>query len=297
MASGLSATGLFRVWLSLLALGLLSLPAGAQQILPPPCDSQNSAHRQAVELGLEIYDAFQIRELVHSLNAGSNAAHTLTESLERTCAEVQTWTLITQANRWAQIYELEGSGLGFGNREDLAPLLDKWQVWAEAFLDEELKTQFWVGSFDNYQGRGIRVGCDSYLLPVDTGLERGSNTLAELSLALSALFDPAHGHPAADLETEDWIKQLGLSVAGIHIADGLAEITLGGQLRGIGTCGDAILEAQILQTVFQFSDIKRARISDGETNLLEIVDMSELRSPAERETFIYDRTDLNWLRD
>ncbi len=161
---------------------------------------------------------------------------------------------------------------------------------------EEPKTQFWLGSFSNYQGQGIEVGCQSYLLPVDTGLARGRNTLAELSLALSALFAPEQRHPNSKVETEDWIKELALSVAGIHIDEGMAEITLKGPLKGIGSCGDAILEAQILQTVFQFSDIARARITDGETNLREIVDMSDRLSEEERAEYIYQRENLYWRR-
>ncbi len=177
------------------------------------------------------------------------------------------------------------------------PLLETWQAWATEFIADASTTQIWLGSFSNYQGRGIEVGCASYLLPVDIGLPRGRNTLAELSLALSALFDPERNHPDSDVETEDWIKQLGLSVAGIHIDEGMAEITLGGRLRGIGSCGDAILEAQILQTVFQFSDISRARITDGAINLWEVVDMSDRLSAEERRIYIYDRDDLSWLRD
>ena len=88
-----------------------------------------------------------------------------------------------------------------------------------------------------------------------------------------------------------------MAVAGIHIDEGLAEIRLSGPLKGIGTCGDAILEAQILQTVFQFSDISRARITDSETNLRQIVDMSDRLSEEELKAYIYERENLDWLRD
>lgn len=175
-------------------------------------------------------------------------------------------------------------------------LLAHWLDSAAEIVAAERKTQIWLGSFSNYKGRGIEVGCASYLLPVDIGLPRGRNTPAELSLALSALFDPEMSHPDSKVKTEDWIKALGLSVAGIHIDEGMAEITLGGQLRGIGSCGDAILEAQILQTVFQFPDIRRAKITDGERNLWEVVDMSDLLSAEERRAYIYDRAELDWLR-
>ena len=92
------------------------------------------------------------------------------------------------------------------------------------------------------------VGCESYLLPVSTATERGDDLAGDLQAALEALFDPEQAHPVA--ETEDWVKQLNLSVESISIVDGEAEVNLGGTLMGIGSCGDAILEAQILPDCF-----------------------------------------------
>ncbi len=267
----------------------------------PPCDSQNSAHREAVAISLTTYVALHEIEQYASradvIDSLSKISPLFGSLGNEECAEHLSLILLASMKLVAVAYEKADIQLDIGNSEDLAPLLEHWQEWATGFVSEELKTQFWLGSFSNYQGRGIVVGCESYLLPVETGLARGGDTLAELSLALSALFDPHQNHPATDVVTEDWIKELGLSVAGIQIDDGLAEIALGGQLRGIGTCGDAILEAQILQTVFQFTDIARAKITDGERNLWEIVDMSELLSVEARREYIYERETLNWLRD
>ena len=265
----------------------------------PPCDSRNSAHRKAVKDIHEIFDAIHEIERYHSNTIATDSLDEILKgigSLQNLgCAEGISLTLIATVKLLAVAYEKADTELEFASSEDLAPLLEKWQAWAADFLPaEEPKTQFWLGSFSNYQGQGIEVGCQSYLLPVDTGLARGRNTLAELSLALSALFAPEQRHPNGKVETEDWIKELGLSVAGIHIDEGMAEITLNGPLKGIGSCGDAILEAQILQTVFQFSDIARARITDGETNLREIVDMSDRLSEEERAEYIYQRENLYW---
>ncbi len=291
-----------RIGIILVVVGLLTLSVNAQgdDQLGPPCDSKASAHRNAVAQGMELYDGLRATNRLDPTNYFVQQFRL--NEMPVTCAEVSVWTLIGVAIPEALPFELVGTPLGFGNSEDFAPLLEKWQAWATHFLSETnvlsegLKTQFWLGSFSNYQGRGIEVGCESYLLPVDTGLARGSNTLAELSLALSALFDPERNHPDLDVETEDWIKLLGLSVAGIHIDEGTAEITLSGRLMGIGTCGDAILEAQILRTVFQFADIRRARITDGEMNLREVVDMSDRLSEDERRAYIYERKNLDWLR-
>jgi len=295
-------------WLGLLLLVICLCGASLQAKTPqdlvaelPPCDSQNSAHREDVKSIIWLFDTIRGTDLdvsnASEINSIANAEWLLANLGIAGCAENFPLAAMVIMKFVAVVYEKADIQLDIGNSEDLAPLLEKWQEWATSFVSEELKTQIWLGSFSNYQGGGIEVGCESYLLPVDAGLARGRNTLAELSLALSALFDPARNHPAADVETEDWIKELGLSVAGIHIDEGMAEITLNGQLKGIGTCGDAILEAQILQTVFQFSDIVRAKITDGETNLWEIVDMSDRLSEEKRREYIYERENLNWLRD
>ena len=267
----------------------------------PTCDSQISSHREAVSILLEFHNALNEIERLNSASGNFDPTFkilslVLNSSFEE-CAESSQLSLLFIMKVVAVVNEKANIQLGIGNSDDLTPLLAKWQEWATGFVTADLKTQFWLGSFSNYQGRGLEVGCKSYLLPVDAGMARGDNTLAELSLALSALFDPERGHPDGNVETEDWIKELDLSVAGIHIDQGFAEIALGGPLRGIGTCGDAILEAQILQTVFQFSDIKRARITEGDMNLRQVVDMSDMLSTEELRAYIYDREELDWLRD
>ena len=154
--------------------------------------------------------------------------------------------------------------------------------------DDEETIKFWVGSFSDYESQGIMVGCESYLLPLSTTIERGDDLVSDLQIALEALFDPEQNHPVA--ETEDWVKQLDLSVESISIVDGDAEVNLGGTLMGIGGCGDAILEAQILQTVFQFKTLERAKVTDGVTNLREATHtMHDVLSPEQRKNFVYTR--------
>jgi len=148
--------------------------------------------------------------------------------------------------------------------------------------------QFWVGDESDYQGAGFKVGCDSYLLPVDTGILRSDDAIKDLRLALAALFSPDQTHPVVE-NFFDWVKKLGLVVEDISIQDGEARVLLAGGLMGIGTCGDAVLEAQIIQTVFQFETIERVMVTDGAMNLLEITDMSDLRSQEERANYVYTR--------
>ena len=140
-------------------------------------------------------------------------------------------------------------------------------------IGDEEAIKFWVGSFSDFELQGIMVGCESYLLPVSTRIARGDDLVTDLQVALEALLDPEQNHPAA--ETEDWVKQLNLSVESISIVDGEAVVDLGGGLMGIGSCGDAILEAQILQTIFQFESIESTLVRDGRFNLRQVTDMSE----------------------
>ena len=154
--------------------------------------------------------------------------------------------------------------------------------------DAEARTiQFWAGAFEDYASEGIPYGCDSFLLPVDTGITRSGNPHSDLTLALEALFDPDLKHPEAD--TEDWLKGLGLSVEEITLSAGEAIVTLAGSLVGIGGCGDAIMEGQLLQTIFQFEAIERVKVTDGRSNLWEIVDTSDQLSEGARQNYIYSR--------
>ena len=155
---------------------------------------------------------------------------------------------------------------------------------------DDSRIHYWVGSFESYGGAGVSVGCDSYLYPVDSGQAQTGDAADDMRVALEALFDPQQTHEFA--ETAAWLLDLGLRVESIDIEDGMAEIRLGGRLRGIGTCGDAILEAQIMQTIFQFAEIERARITDGVMNLRQITDMSDRFSQAELRDFIYTRADF-----
>jgi len=162
--------------------------------------------------------------------------------------------------------------------------------------DAEPETiQFWVGTFEDHEADGIPYGCDSYLLPVDTKIARSGSPYIDLRVALEALFDPELDHPSA--ETEGWLKGLGLTVQEISLVEGAADIRLGGELAGIGSCGDAIMEGQLLQTVFQFDFIERVKISDGVSNLWQIVDQSDRLSEQELKSYIYERENLDWLRN
>lgn len=167
--------------------------------------------------------------------------------------------------------------------------IDDAAAEADSQTKESKTISFWLGAYENYADSGIPYGCDGFLLPVDTDIERSGDTVQDLRAALEALLSPDHNHPQA--ETEDWLKTLGLGVADLTLSEGFAEVKLSGRLMGIGSCGDALMEGQILQTVFQFEDIKRVRVSDGLTNLWEITDLTDWHSREYRENYVYERPD------
>ena len=160
---------------------------------------------------------------------------------------------------------------------------------ANAQAGENQTIHFWVGAYENYADSGIPYGCDGFLLPVDTNIERSGDVAPDLRTALEALLSLDHNHPQA--ETEDWLKTLGLGVADVSLSEGFADIALDGRLMGIGSCGDALMVGQILQTVFQFEDIERVRVSDGVTNLWEITDLTDWYSREYRKNYVYARPD------
>jgi len=155
--------------------------------------------------------------------------------------------------------------------------------------------QVWVGTYEDHQEEGIAYGCGAFLLPVDTEIARSGSPYIDLRVALEALFNPELDHPSA--ETEGWLKGLGLTVQEISLVEGAADIRLGGELTGIGSCGDAIMEGQLLRTVFQFDFIERVKISDGVSNLWQIVDQRDRLSEQELKSYIYERETLDWLRN
>lgn len=175
---------------------------------------------------------------------------------------------------------LGACSMPFGLQEVFVPASEQIDAGAETI-------RFWVGSDDDFQGQGQVVGCGSYLLPVDTGIERGTDIERDLQQALEALFDPEQDHPV--VETFDWIKQLALGIESVRFREGAVQIHLAGALLGIGSCGDAILEAQFLQTIFQFDHIHYAFVSDGVTNLRQIVEMSDRLTREQLQHYVYHR--------
>lgn len=130
--------------------------------------------------------------------------------------------------------------------------------------------EYYAASDGNYSDRTIPVGCDGWLAPIDTDTFATGDTARDVNMALTALFDPNRFNPSSAYD--NLLKDKNLFVRSVTINNGQANIEIGNQLMGIGTCADALMEAQIVRTVFQFADINSAKIIIGDQNLHQLTD-------------------------
>ncbi len=130
--------------------------------------------------------------------------------------------------------------------------------------------QFWVGTETN-SANAIEAGC-GYIIPITTNHIATGDTKADITTALTALFDPNQVVPSSNYDK--LLSQSNLFVESVTLDQGHATIKIGGNLQGWGVCADPIFEAQITQTIFQFEDIQSAIVMNGEMNLRQFVDMS-----------------------
>lgn len=141
---------------------------------------------------------------------------------------------------------------------------------ASTNLDRPASIIFYAIATDGREG--IDVGCGDTAVAVASGITPSGDTAADLLFALQALIDYRTATAAPGLSTALTIA--GAPITTLAINDGLAVIEIDEPLTLVGVCGDARLEAQVLLTIFQFSDIERARISFGGVNLKQQLDLS-----------------------
>lgn len=142
---------------------------------------------------------------------------------------------------------------------------------------EELHHQFieyWVISSKSDHTRAIQLGCESYIVPRKTAMLYTDDTLADLNTAFRGLFlynpDPEN----ADNLMANYLRDQSLFIEQASLEDGHLTVNIGGELQGVGVCIDPVIEGQIIQTIFQFEDIERATVMNGDINLRQFVDMS-----------------------
>lgn len=139
-------------------------------------------------------------------------------------------------------------------------------------------------------GSGVTVGCEDGAVPVLAVGAAGADASARITAALSALFAlPQRAYGQSGLVNE--LADSDLRVDAVTLSGGGAQVQLSGELLASGVCADARIEAQIVLTVFQFTEVNEALITLAEgnvrRNLREFFDGSGL-SPND---FRYQRED------
>lgn len=158
-----------------------------------------------------------------------------------------------------------------------------WEEFSEVRLIE-----YWIISSIEESDKAIDVGCGSYIVPRKTPTTVSDDTLADLNTALRWLMTASPTERDGDhISNSYWLDQ-GLFIEHAEIHDGHADIDIGGVYHEVSDCIDSVLEAQFVQTVFQFDDIQTAKITNGETNFRQFIDTSGKLKVADH---IYARSD------
>jgi hypothetical protein len=134
----------------------------------------------------------------------------------------------------------------------------------------------------------IKVGCDTFIVPRSTAINRTSDEAANIRAALEELLTMATG----DLQQEGQINDLAdqqLTVGNVEILGDVAVVDLRGTLILAGVCSDALITTQLLYTIFENSSVNNARVMVEGRNLKEIMSASGLPVP---EDSVYTRAEF-----
>jgi hypothetical protein len=138
-----------------------------------------------------------------------------------------------------------------------------------------------VSEFDDPTGEGIPVGCEGYMIPLESGVPFFDDPAENIRASL----EPLLAMTSTDVGQGDYVNYLGgqgLSLGAVTVDDaGHAIISLEGTLMLIGTCVDPQIEAQLLLSVFADARILSARINADGQNIKPFFDMSGQTGPDE----------------
>lgn len=123
---------------------------------------------------------------------------------------------------------------------------------------------------------GLTVGCGDTVVLQATGLPVSGDLGADIRVALNELLGyngnlPGLSSAITGLKTA--------SVSAVSINAGQATIDISQPLTLVGVCADARLQAQLLVTIFQFSEINLVLLRAGGVNVKQQLDMSGQSGP------------------
>ena len=136
---------------------------------------------------------------------------------------------------------------------------------------------------------GIPVGCGDSATIMETA-EIVTGTLSEhVRAELQYLLDLDIGDPitATEGQVNPLFGQI-IELREVIVTGDQVTIEMGGSLQLVGTCYDALLEAQLVMTALHYPQINSARIIVGGRNARQVFDTSGLVGP----NAVYTRADL-----
>jgi LysM repeat protein len=115
----------------------------------------------------------------------------------------------------------------------------------------------------------VPVGCDSYLIPARTAGPPTPDTAGDIRASLNMLLNATSTQVGQSGLVNYWGGQ-GLSLTGVNVSGGRADIAISGNVSLAGACSDAAMEAQILLSVFSVPGVDRAYITIGGRNMKQL---------------------------
>lgn len=143
------------------------------------------------------------------------------------------------------------------NNDEPSPILI-----ASPITEEKDVLLYFVDLEDNGES-GLKIGCNDSLVTV---IQKIDNTATPMTVALEKLIGMKEQTVGADYYNSLYQSDLILEKTSIS-ADGVAEIYLSGELKLSGTCDAPRAQAQLEQTVMQFSSVKKVKIYLNDTLL------------------------------
>lgn len=121
--------------------------------------------------------------------------------------------------------------------------------------DEKDVLLYFVDIDDNGQ-KGLKIGCNDSLVSV---IQKIDNTATPMTVALEKLLEIEDQTVGSNLYNSLYQSNLTLDKATIT-SEGVAEVYLSGELKLGGTCDAPRAQAQLEQTIMQFSSVHQAKI-------------------------------------
>ncbi len=122
--------------------------------------------------------------------------------------------------------------------------------------EEEKEVLLYFVDIDDNGQKGLKIGCNDSLVSV---IQKVDNTATPMTVALEKLLGMKEQTVGADLYNSLYQSNLVLEKATIT-SSGIAEVYLSGELRLGGTCDVPRAQAQLEQTIMQFSSVNQVQI-------------------------------------